>query len=146
MKKLFIFFSNSGNGDLVKDKLEGFEIRKVEIKKPLPKSFFWLVFSGGFSAGMRVKRKLKEFDNDIGDYDEVVIGSPIWNGRFSTPINTVLQEVDLTRKAVKFVLWSGSGEAKGAVKRINKEYPGSTIIILKEPKKYNEELDKLKEL
>ena len=84
-----------------------------------------------------------DFDNDVKEYDEVIIGSPIWNGRFSSPINTVLSKIDLKDKKVSFILYSGSGEAKKATKLINKKYPNASITILKEPKKYNEELDKL---
>lgn len=146
MKKLFIYFSNSGNGDLVKEKFEGFDIIKVEPKKAFPKSFFWLIMSGGFLAGVRSKTKLVEFNTDLSLYSEVVVGSPIWNARIAPPINTVLSELDLTKKQVKFVFWSGSGEAKKAVARINKEYPNSKYVILKEPKKYPVELKKIGEL
>ena len=146
MKKIFIYFSLTGNGDLVSDKLPNdIDKRKVIMKKKLPKKFFFMVMKGGFLAGIKAKSKLVNFDNDVSDYDEVIIGSPIWNGRFSTPINTVLRDVDLTGKKIRFILYSGSGEAKHAVKLINKKYKDSDVIILKEPKKYSEELDKLDE-
>ncbi|MBO4666660.1 MAG: hypothetical protein J5666_00835 [Bacilli bacterium] len=144
MKKIFIYFSLTGNGDLVSDKLPSdIDKRKVIMKKNLPKKFFFMVMTGGFLAGMKVKSKLVDFDNDVKEYDEVIIGSPIWNGRFSSPINTVLSKIDLKDKKVSFILYSGSGEAKKATKLINKKYPNASITILKEPKKYNEELDKL---
>ena len=42
MKKLFIYSSFTGNGDLVAEefKKKGYEIRKVIEKKKFPKSFF----------------------------------------------------------------------------------------------------------
>ena len=39
--------------------------------------------------------RLNNFNNDISDYDEVVIGSSIQNSRLSSPINTVLKELNL---------------------------------------------------
>ena len=94
-------------------------------------------------AGAKKKAALKEFDQDISNYEEIVIGSPIWNGAFTPAINSVLSLLDLSNKKFSFVFYSGSGEGKKAVKRINKEYPNTPYIFLKDPKKYPEELNKL---
>ena len=145
MEKLFIYYSYTGNGEIVANNLKdkGFDLRKVTPKKSLPKSFFWGVLTGGFLAGTKHKSKLVDFDSDVSKYDLVVIGSPIWNGRFCSPINTVLSKVDFASKELFFVFYSGSGEAAKAIKRINKEFPNAKYIILKEPKKYPDELKKL---
>ena len=107
MKKLFIYYSYSGNGELVAQKMQekGYDIRKVETIKKLPKSFFFAMMSGGFQAGVKMKAKLKEFNFDVSSYDEVVIGSPIWNGRFPPAINTVLTKVNFEGKELSFVLY-----------------------------------------
>ena len=145
MKKLFIYYSYTGRGDIVAQKMQekGYDIRKVETVKSLPKSFFWGMMVGGFQAGTKKKAALKEFDQDISNYEEIVIGSPIWNGAFTPAINSVLSLLDLSNKKLSFVFYSGSGEGKKAVKRINKEYPNTPYIFLKDPKKYPEELNKL---
>ena len=145
MRKLFVYYSYTGNGDEVAKylRVRGYDLRMVQRKKKLPKSFFFGIMTGGFLAGIKHKDKLVDFDENTEEYDEIVVGSPIWNGRFSSPINTVLSKLSLKDKKVKFVLYSGSGEAPKALKRINKEYPGAEVIILKEPKKYKEELSKL---
>ena len=145
MKKLFIYFSLTGNGDLVANRLKenGFEIRKLEMKKPLPKSFFWRVMTGGFLAGLAIKSKLKEYDHNIEAYDEIIIGSPIWNGRFSSPLNRLLKDIDFKDKNIKFIFTAGSSEGKHALKKANKLYPNAECVFLKEPKKYNEELKKI---
>lgn len=145
MKKLFIYYSYTGNGELIANNLKekGYDLRLVIRKKKLPKSFFFGILTGGFLAATKHKDKLVDFDENVEEYGEIVIGSPIWNARFSSPINTVLAKLNLKDKKVKFILYSGSGEAPKALKRINKEYPEAEVIILKEPKKYNEELTKL---
>ena len=146
MKKLFIYYSNTGNGDFVADYLaeNGYEIRKAIPKKDLPKSFFFKVLTGGFIAGLNKKSKLKDYDGSVGDYEEIIIGSPVWNGRLSCPINAVLAKTDLTGKEVSFILYAGGGEAPKAEKRLKKEFPSAWITVLKEPKKYPEELKKIK--
>ena len=145
MKKLLIYYSLSGNGDLVAEqyKEQGYDIRKVETVKGLPKVFFFAMLSGGFQAGINKKAKLKEFDYDISTYDEVVIGSPIWNGRFAPAINTILANLKINNQKLSFVFYAGSGEGKKALKRLQKEYPHSSYVFLKQPKQYIEELNKL---
>ena len=145
MNNLFIYYSFTGSGDVVAENLKdkGFEIRKVIRKKKMPKSFFFGVLHGGFLAGTNHKDKLVDYDNNVDGYENIYIGSPIWNGRFSSPINTVLATTDLSNKNVTFILYAGSGTGPKAVKRIEKNYPNGKIILLKEPKKYPEELKKL---
>ena len=145
MNKLLIYYSLTGNGDLVAEFLKNkkFDVRKVTEKKKMPKTFFFMILSGGFRASIGSKAKLVDYDNDVSKYDEVVIGSPIWNGRIPPAINAVLNQTDLKDKKLSFVFYSGSGEGKKAKEKIEKNYPNAQIIFLKEPKKYPEELKKV---
>ncbi len=145
MQKLFIYYTLSGNGDVVADKLKerGYEIRKVVPKKAPPKKFFLQILTGGFNAGRKYREPLKDYDADVSAFDEIVIGSPVWNGRLSCPINTVLAETDLAGRKVTFVLYSGSGEAPKAEKQIRAILPDAEVLHLQEPKKHPETLEKL---
>lgn len=146
MKKLFIYYSNTGNGDLVAENLaeKGYDIRKVTPKHSLPKKFFFKVFFGGFLAGINRKAPLVGYDGDVKDYDEIVVGSPIWCGKLSCPINTALSETDFTGKKLSFILYAGGGEAPKAEELLRKKYAGASVIVLKEPKKYPEQLELIK--
>ena len=146
--KLFIYYSNSGNGDVIASKMKdlGYDIRKVLTNYKLSKNLFLACMKGGFHATVGKKPKLNNYDNNVANYDEICIGSPIWNGRLSCPINTVLKNTDLNNKLLTFILYSGSGEAKKAYKRILKEYPNAKIIILKQPKSNLSELDRIEGL
>ena len=148
MAKLFIYYSFTGNGEKVSFALskKGYEVRRVEEKKKMPKSFFLQMMAGGFRAGVGIKGKLKPYDKDISSFDEVVIGSPIWNGAFPPATNALLNELDLKEKKVSFLLYSGSGEGAKAKKKIEKLFPNAPILFLKEPKKHEEELAKLDSL
>lgn len=44
--------------------------------------------------------KIKPFDYDLKGYDNIFIGSPVWAGKTSTPINTFLSNADFTGKNV----------------------------------------------
>lgn len=144
MSKLFLYYSLTGNGDLLSESFlkNGYEIRKVIEKKKMPKKFFFRVLVGGFRAGMHLKGKLINFDSDVSSFEEIVIGSPVWNGRFPPAINSVLKQVDLTNKKVTFLFYSGSGEQPKVTKWINHHFPQSNVVVLKEPKKHSNELEK----
>ena len=145
MKKLFIYSSFTGNGDLVAEKMKekGYEIRKVTEKKKFPKSFFWSVFSGGFRAGMGVKAKLVNYNNDISEYGEIVLGSPIWCGTLPPTTNSILKQTNFEGKKLKVVFYSGSGEGKKGEAKIKKMFPDSEVIFMQEPKKHQDELKKI---
>ena len=148
MKKIFIYYSLTGNGDTVSNYLKdkGIEVKRIITNEPLPKNFILRIMSGGYKAMIQYKDKLDDFNPDISEYDEVIIGSPIWNSRLSSPINTVLDKLNLDNKKVTFVLYSGSGESKWATKRIKKEYPEAKIIDIKNPLKNKEDMvSKLKD-
>ena len=145
MKTIFIYYSLSGNGDLIASALseKGIESRAVRLKKPMPKNFFLSMMKGGFLAGIKNRAKLEDFDRDLTGYERVVIGSPIWNGRIAPAINTVLDSVDLAGKEVVFVLTSGGGAAPRAEAYLKTAFPGARVIMLKQPKANEEELKKL---
>ena len=145
MSKLFIYYSLTGSGDVVANamKEKGYELRKVTEKKKMPKKFFFMILSGGFRASVGAKGKLIDYNNDVSSYEEIVIGSPIWNARLTPTINSVFEQTDLKGKKLSFVFYSGSGEGKKAEKKVKKLFPDAFIMFLKEPKKYEKELEKL---
>lgn len=145
MKKIFIYYSLTGNGDFVADYLKdkNYDIRKVETSEELPKNFFLRMLTGGYKSMINYEDELIDFDSDISDYNEIIIGSPIWNSRLSPPINTVLKSIDLNNKKFTFILYSGSGKSSKSEEFLIKKYNNVNIINLKEPKHNNEELKKL---
>ena len=145
MKKIFIYYSLTNNGDVVADvfKEKGYEIRKVETKKKYPNNKFLMIMAGGYKATFNKKDRLLEFDSDISNYNKIVIGSPIWNDRLSAPINSVISLLDLKNKDLSFVFYSASGKGNHAKEKV-KDLFGADSIILKEPKVNRDELKKLK--
>ena len=148
MKKLLIYYSLTGNLDMVADLIveKGYELRKVIEQKKMSKVTFFRILGGGFRAGMRKRGKLIDYNNDVSEYDEIIIGSPVWNGRTPPAINSVLDLTDLKDKKLTFLFSSGSGKMPKDQKRLLKLYPNAEFINLKEPKSHQEELEKIKEL
>lgn len=146
MKKLFIYYSLTGNGDAVAAELEkrGYETRKIKSKVKYPKSLFPLMMKGGYRAMTEKKDPLQDFDSNITKYDKIVIGSPVWDDRLAPATNALLDKLDLKGKNLSFILYSGSGQAQKATEKIQELF-GKEPIILKAPKKHPQELAKLKD-
>ncbi len=145
MAKLAIYYSDTGNCALAAEKLRerGFGLRRAQPKKELPKSFALKILQGGFLAGIGAKSELVGFDADLRGYDEIAVLSPVWNGRTACPINTVLADCDFTGKTLRFILCAGGGSAPKAEKLLRERFPSASVLVLREPKKYPEELEKL---
>ena len=105
--KYFVYFSWSGNGDFIANflKEKGYEPVKVETLKQLGKVNFFRIFKYGFKAMGAKKTPIKEINLDLKEDDIVVIGSPIWNDRLSTPINSVLSQFEFNKENTKFILY-----------------------------------------
>ena len=116
--KYFIYFSASGNGDFIAEYLKelGYTPIKVEMIKPIKKINFFSIMKYGFRAGMNKKEKIKELNLDLNDNDEVIIGSPIWNDKLSTPINTLLDKYSFNKETTNFILYpAGEGTNKSLI-------------------------------
>jgi flavodoxin len=97
MKSLVVYYSRSNNTETVAKEIakavKG-EIKKIELIKEV--SFFW----AAVTALLGKEGKIKHVDFDFSDYENIFIGSPVWAGKTSTPINTFLNQADFTGKNV----------------------------------------------
>ena len=143
--KYFIYFSASGNGDFIAEYLKelGYTPIKVEMVKPIKKINFFSIFRYGFRAGMNKKEKIKELNLNLNVNDEVIIGSPIWNDKLSTPINTLLDKYSFNKETTRFILYpAGEGTNKSLV-QLEKLGFKNKPIVYSNPLKNQ---DKIKEL
>ena len=141
MKKYFIYYSYTGNGDFVADTLKrsDLSIIKIEPKKHMKKINFFRILRYGGEAMFKKKMPIQSLDLILDKDDIVIIGSPIWNDRLSTPILTLLDKFEFDKKTTKFIFYAGGGEANHAEKQIAKMGFEQKAVVLKEPKKYMEE-------
>lgn len=143
--KYFVYFSASGNGDFIAEYLKelGYTPIKVEMIKPIKKINFFSIMKYGFRAGMNKKEKIKELNLDLKEEDEVIIGSPIWNDKLSTPINTLLDKYSFNKETTRFILYpAGEGTNKSLI-QLEKLGFKNKPIVYSNPLKNQ---DKVKEL
>ena len=118
MKTAIVYYSMNGNTAMVAGKLAaGMDADLIELKPETAypdkgfKKFLW----GGKSALMAETPKLTPYTFQTEDYDQVVIGFPVWAGNVTPPIRTFAQE---NREALKgklisaFACQSGTGGEK----------------------------------
>jgi flavodoxin len=89
----------------------------------------WIGFLiAGFDA-TRGKETLIEETRFLPDnYDLIVVGTPIWNGRPCPAVRTYLRKNNLsTKKVALFCTLDGSGEGK-AIANIRKLLPNGNIV------------------
>ena len=143
--KYFVYFSASGNGDFIAEYLKelGYTPIKVEMIKPIKKINFFSIMKYGFRAGMNKKEKIKELNLGLKDDDEVVIGSPIWNDKLSTPINTLLDKYSFNKETTNFILYpAGEGTNKSLI-QLEKLGFKNKPIVYSNPLKNQDKVKKL---
>lgn len=145
--KYFVYFSATGNGDYLAQLLEekGYTSVKVELVKPIKKVGFFTILKCGGSAMKGTKADIKDINLELKEDDEVVIGSPIWNDRLSTPINTVLDKLPLNKETTKFILYPAGEGTKKSLKQIAKLGFTSTPLVISYPLKKQEQARQLLE-
>ena len=144
MKKLFIYYTLTGNGDVMATfySKEGYDTHRVETMKPIKKPNFFRILRYGGEAMMKKRRPIMKIELDPNKYEEIVIGSPIWNDRLSTPILSLLDQYDFNKETTKFVFYAGGGKASHAEQQIEKMGFKNKAIVVKEPKSYPLEAEK----
>ncbi len=149
MNKYFIYFSLTGNGDFLASelKLYGYTPVKVEMVKKIKKVGFFFILRYGGRATFNKKEKIQPLNLELKEDDVVVIGSPIWGDRLSTPINTVLKQLSLNKDTTRFVLYPAGEDTKKSLQKLAKlGFTQEAIVISNPLKKMDEAKEILKKL
>lgn len=125
MKTAIIYYSMSGNTEYVAEKIadklkvsDEVSLIRISPVKAYPdkgaKKFLW----GGKSAVMGDTPKLLPYEFNAGDYDRIIIGTPVWASTFVPPLKTFINEnPDINKKPVwVFTCFSGGGADKAILK------------------------------
>jgi len=129
-KILIIYHSLDGNTDFIakllarelKADLLRLEPVKEISRKILPK-YLW----GGRQVLMKVKPKLKKYNNDFKKYDLVLIGTPIWAFTFTPPVRTFLSKKELKSKKIA-LFCTHEGNPGKTFQFMQKELGGNKIF------------------
>lgn len=135
MKRLVVYYTLSGNtetaANTIAEKL-GADILRLETVKSMPKSFAAQLIVGGRQVMMHHIPELKPFSLDVNDYDEIILGSPIWNSKGVPAINAFLKDEKAAAKVTSLFFLSGGGEIEKGLAAITKKLPNlkNTVSLL----------------
>ena len=118
VKTLIVYYSMGGNTAYAAAEIAGLlgaDVLRIEPEKAYPDSGFRKFFWGGKSAVMAESPVLRPYETDLGAYERVIFGFPVWAGTITPPIRSFIRENRdaLRGKAVAaFACQSGSGAEK----------------------------------
>ncbi len=128
MNTIVVFYSRKGTtkkvGELIAKELNC-DVEEIFNTKKRTGLIGWL--KSGRDAMRGSLTTLEKIDKDVGSYDLIIIGTPIWSRRMSTPIKTFISENKSKFKSVAFFATEGS---KGGPQA----FEGMTELCGKEPK------------
>lgn len=126
MKRIIVYYSLSGNTqeavEVIAEKL-GCETLKIDTVKEMPKAFAARILVGGGQVAMNVIPEIKPIDKDLSAYDEIFIGTPIWNSKGVPAINAFLKDESVCKKVTGLIITSGGGAIDKCVKALEEKIP-----------------------
>ena len=141
MKTAVVYYSMSGNTEQTAEKIArqiGADLIRIEPVKEYPSKGFKKFLWGGKSAVMGDTPALQPYRFD-GDYDTIVIGTPLWAGTMAPPIKSFIKENrdKLSGKSISAFICCAGGDAEKAFEKIKAEAGIDTLsaqMILINPK------------
>lgn len=134
-KKLVAFFSASGvTGNVAKKLAEAVGADLYEIKPAVPYTaadLNWMDKNARSTVEMNDPSSRPAVDNadaNVGDYDVVFLGFPIWWYVAPTIINTFLEQYDFTGKTIVPFATSGSSGMGKTNEKLAPSCPGAKLL------------------
>ena len=141
-KSLVIYFSRAdenyavgsidkGNTEVIAEyigDITGADLFKVEPLKPCSKSYKECCNEAAEEKRQNARPELKEYLNDISNYEVIYIGSPIYWGTMPMCMFTQLEKLDFTgKKVMVFTTHEGSGLGN-VVSDVKKICKGANVL------------------
>jgi len=147
MKTLVVFYSRTGNTRLVAEAIAedlNADTEEIRDKKNRMGAFGFL--RSGYEAIFKKLTDIYPISRNPEEYDMVVVGSPVWARRISSPIRTYMALNGRKIKKIAFFCTYGinSGKIFRQMEKLSKQ-PIATLNVKEEEVKSGEYLKKVKE-
>ena len=152
MKRAVIYYSLSGNTEKYAEDLAhetGADLIEIRLKKAMPAARWKQLMVGGKQAILHQKPEIENIFDNVNQYDEMIVGTPIWAGQAASPINTILEHKEIADKVVAVFTLSASGNNARCAARLRRELPNLRIVsslVDMSHETAKENADKLKKL
>ncbi len=102
-KKLVVYFSYTGHTKMIVDKIKeklDCDILEIETVVPYSTDYDMVVNDEQNSERSNLLPEIKDINIDLDNYDEIILGTPVWWYRPAPAIRSFLTKYDLTGKTV----------------------------------------------
>ena len=134
-KKLVAYFSASGTTKKTAELLAeaaGADLYEITPKVAYTKADLnWMDKKSRSSVEMNDKKfrpEIEDKDANIAEYDEIILGFPIWWYVAPTIVNTFLEKLDFSGKKVVLFATSGGSGFGNTVKELQPSAPNTEIV------------------
>lgn len=103
-KKLIVYYSYTGHTKMIAEEIKrklSCDILELKPQIPYSSDYQTVVEEEQNNSSNDKERSIVEITKDLNEYDEIIIGSPVWWYTITPVIRTFLKENDLTGKIIK---------------------------------------------
>lgn len=104
MKKLVVYYSYTGNTKMIAESIQkklNCDILEIQPVKPYSSDYQKVVDEEQNNSSTNKTPEIKKIDLKLDDYDEIIIGTPVWWYTIAPVIRTFLKENNLSGKTIK---------------------------------------------
>lgn len=104
MKKLVVFYSYTGHTKMIAESIQkklNCDILEIKPTKPYSTDYQTVVDEEQNNSSAGKTPDIQKIDKNLNDYDEIIIGTPVWWYTIAPVIRTFLTQNDLSNKTIK---------------------------------------------
>jgi len=119
MKILIVYYSRTGiTGEIARSIQQELGGDFEALQDTRDRSGILGYLRSGLEAALKKQAKLKEVKHDPGQYDLVIIGTPVWSHSISTPVRAYLVRYGKNIKAAAYFATCGSTGIRQALREM----------------------------
>ena len=103
-KKIVVYYSYTGHTKMIAESIQkklGCDILEIKPSKPYSSDYQTVVDEEQNNESAKKTPEIEKINVDLNNYDEIIIGSPVWWYTIVPVIRTFLKENDLSNKIIK---------------------------------------------
>lgn len=131
MKTAVIYYSLEGNMDYISKEIARDNVAdlcRLLPEKEYPTGKISKYIWGGKSVTFGERPKLVNEEIDLKKYDTLIIGSPIWAGTFTPPLNSFFHDYNISSKNIILVVTHAGGGADKCISKMKEQLKGNIFI------------------
>ncbi len=104
MKKLVVFYSYTGHTKMIAENIQqklNCDILEIKPVKPYSTDYQTVVDEEQNNSSVGKTPDIQKIDKNLNDYDEIIVGTPVWWYTIAPVIRTFFTQNDLSNKTIK---------------------------------------------